>query len=615
MCGIAGIASLDGSTPGSDRVRRMTDLIRHRGPDGEGLMTSGAVAFGHRRLAIIDPKGGQQPIADVTGRYVLTYNGEIYNYRELRQELPEFEFQTESDTEVLLHAYQKWGIECLGRLRGMFAFAIYDGETGIAHVVRDRLGIKPLYYGISGGAFVFASELAALAETETRAPDIRHQSIADYLHLQYVPTPTTIYERFKKLPPATYAEIDTRKGTHMVREYWSLEQSLAEKSDDAVEDALDRLLREAVEIYVRSDVPFGAFLSGGIDSSVISSYVHKVLKEPLKTFTIGFDHPELSEITWAQQAADIIGTDHEARIVSPEMAIDVLRKIVRHFGEPFGDSSAVPTYYVSQCAAAKVKMVLSGDGADELFAGYHSYPDLFAMARAARGRPGVSQWIGALFGGEQPSVDLQYQHDIRRQVFACDDVARLVGAASYSPPSPPRYPGKGDEFTQLQYQDVKTYLLDDILTKVDRMSMANSLELRVPYLEHFVVEFAFSLALSHRLRWDDANQQAIGKYALKRLAGRIFPPQFINRRKMGFGIPVQEWMAGPLRPLLSDIVATRSHVAFDFLSRDQVMRVFNDFWSGRSYGAGQAWVLMMLLLWFEYRRDYVEAPADEGAHV
>lgn len=597
MCGISGVVYLDGRMADAAPIEVMNRLQRHRGPDGEGVHAEGAIAFGHRRLAIIDPTGGHQPLVDYDAGTVLTYNGEIYNYRELRAELSPCPFYTDSDTEVLLRAYQKWGIACVTRLRGMFAFALYDRMAGKVFLVRDRLGIKPLYYRREPGRIIFASELNPVVAVSEGAMAVDPDAVAAYLYYQYVPCPATIYEGVHKLEPATRLEIDLTTGETRQERYWSLEPAPRVWNEKKTVDELDALLAEVTDLYVRSDVPFGAFLSGGIDSSMVTAYMAQALPKPVQTFSIGFPEEDLSELPWAREAAGILGTDHHERIVSSNMGLEVLAHLVRHFGEPFGDSSAVPTYYVSRAASAEVKMVLSGDGGDELFAGYHSYPALYDMAGHGR-QPGLLGHLRGLFGVNRPAWSLQEAHDAQRRIFGLDDVNALTGRR-WTPPPPPFFADARDDMQRLQYQDLTTYMLDDILTKVDRMSMAASLEVRVPLLDHHLVEFAFSLPLEARIRRIPGQDAPVGKYILKSLAGRSFRPEFVHRRKMGFGIPVNDWLTGPLRPLLFHMLDSPGNAVFQFVDRQAARRVVTEFEAGRGYGAGAVWVLLMLMLWFD----------------
>jgi asparagine synthase (glutamine-hydrolysing) len=605
MCGIAGIAYFDGRPVAPDALQRMADALRHRGPDGEGLYVNGSVGFAHRRLSIIDPAGGRQPFTDAEAGLALTYNGEVYNYKEIRQRLADRgRLRTESDTEVVLASYRERGIDCLTEFRGMFVFALHDRSAQRLYLVRDRLGIKPLYYSMTSDRLVFASELNALLRAGCVDGGIDPSAVASYFRYGYVATPASIYSAVKKLPPATYLIVDLDSGRTSLERYWSLSASPLRYADE--EEALDRLngmLTETVRLYLRSDVPFGSFLSGGVDSSVVSAVMAQELTEPVHTFTIGFREAPHSELPYARSAAERLRSDHSETVVSAEMLQDILPVLARQFGEPFGDSSAIPTYYVSQAAAAKVRMVLSGDGGDELFAGYDSY--LMALLRMDDRREsgvGFGRTLRVLWGRcvmnreNAPRDPLQDLHDSQREVFRPDSLSTLLGE-DIAMPQPEReaWDGATDPITRFQYQDLRTYLPDDVLTKVDRMSMANSLEVRVPLLDHKLVEFAFALPLSMKLsRYKESVRT---KHLLKRSAERFFPRSLLDRPKMGFGIPVIQWLVHDLADFVQDHLMERNHLLFDHGSRTEIHRLVREFYGGRQEHVAKIWFLLMFKLW------------------
>jgi len=362
MCGIAGIVNFNGRPVDAQELARVNEALAHRGPDGEGIYCQGNVGIAHRRLAIIDPQTGSQPFFSEDRKLILSYNGEVYNYYEIRQELrADHNFRSRSDTEVVLNAYQKWGINCLERFRGMFALAIYDSRRERLYLVRDRVGIKPLYYARLDDRFAFASELGALLHFPWLPRDIETQSVANFLRYSYVPTPATIYKRIYKLEPGHYLEVDTREGRIRKERYWDLRMNIEEPRRQDFLEALNSKLDETIQIYLRSDVPFGCFLSGGVDSSLVAALMARHLQGRVRTFSIGFDEPEHSELPYGAEASRVIGTVHHEKVVSSQLAIDLLQRMVIHFGEPFADSSAVPSYYVSRETCGHVKMVLSGD--------------------------------------------------------------------------------------------------------------------------------------------------------------------------------------------------------------------------------------------------------------
>ncbi len=611
MCGIAGIVHLDGRPVARADLERMNRAQAHRGPDGEGVFLDGAVGLGHTRLAIIDPAGGEQPLLSDDGRLALVYNGEVYNYRELRDELAGggTRFRTASDTEVVLRAYERWGTAAVERFRGMFAFALYDGRQGRLVLVRDRLGIKPLYYGRADGRFVFASELAALRGLGL--PDaIDPEAVAAYLRYQYVPTPRTIYRHLRKLEPGHVLELDPRTGAITDRAYWRLAVRVRERSEEACLEELNAALDETARLYVRSDVPFGAFLSGGVDSSLVTAVMGPHVGEPVRTFAIGFYEREHSELPWADEVSRTLGTAHTERVVSPEAALEVIRRLVVHFGEPFADSSAVPTYYVSREGASRVKMVLSGDGGDEGFGGYWSYA--WSRREAAWAWPALGRAMGRCLarlgptarlrrGGRFLAMDPEAKHHAQREIFGPDDLRAVLHPDVPAPPRKRLAAGTVDDgvdpVTRFQALDVQTYLLDDILTKVDRMSMANSLEVRVPLLDHEIVELAFSLPPEMKVRRTRRGVRT--KHLLKRSAARFFPDRLLDRPKQGFGIPIVAWCRGPLREPIEAGLRARANPLFDWIRFDTVRNLLDAFLAGEDGRVAQVWALWMFDLWMK----------------
>ncbi len=600
MCGIAGIIRFEeGARIEPARLRAMADIQSHRGPDGDGLHIHGTVGFSHRRLAIIDPSGGQQPLVDPDSGLSITYNGEVYNYLEIRRGLGDAGFTTGCDTEVVLRAWRRWGADALEHFRGMFAFAIHDPRQGKVFLVRDRLGIKPLYYSLSPSGVTFASELGAIA-ADQRQLEIDREALSLYLRFGYVPAPRSIFKNVFKLEPGHYLAIDIGRGVVEKICYWKLAPEIAQIDEATALDELDHILRDTIKLYVRSDVPFGAFLSGGVDSSLVTALMSETLGGGVRTFSIGFDDKQYSELPYARDAAERLGTLHRQEVLSPSLSPSFLENLAGRFGEPFSDSSALPTWLVSEVASRDVKMVLSGDGGDELFAGYASYPAVELSRRSVATSPlyqavaklAVGTRVGAYAAAR--SGDWRHEHNRRRDTFDLVDRIRLTRAAV--PEMPDRQEAAIDPVTWCQLRDLETYLPDDILTKVDRMSMAHSLEVRVPLLDHKLVEFAFSLPLKLRLRPEQSGFTA--KYLLKRAAERFFPRAFLDRPKWGFGIPLQKWLSGPLKPLVLDLLGG-NRVAFSGAHLDdvEVRRVVREFYDGRSERVGQVWALLSLELW------------------
>lgn len=602
MCGIAGIARFDGAPPDVRTLSRVNAALAHRGPDGEGRYVAGPVALAHRRLAIIDPAGGRQPFVDEEAGLALTYNGEVYNYVEIRGELGGARFLTESDTEVVLRAYVRWGIDCLARFRGMFAFALYDRRADRLYLVRDRLGIKPLYYHADRDRLVFASELAAVMACGDIDREIDPEALDGYLRFGYVPTPRTIWRGVRKLEPGCYLEVDLSCGRVAQHRYWRLEPAVRARPLDQAAEELDALLDETIGLYVRSDVAFGAFLSGGVDSGLVSALMARVLGTPVRSFTIGFAEDSYSELPYAAQAARLIGAQHTAAVLSPELSQSLLLRLAGRFGEPFADSSAIPTWHVSNLAARDVKMVLSGDGGDELFAGYNSYGAVLdaVSGRAERGLNMLGRglaWLGTLTGASTARSDWRHAHHRQRDTFSASQRARLLGQMpAMTATDDLDRPDQADPVTRCQIHDLQTYLLDDILVKVDRMSMDNSLEVRVPLLDHKLVEFAFTLPTALKIG-HGTDGQVETKRLLKKSAARFYPRELVERRKWGFGIPIHQWLGGPLKPLVHDLLddgASRLSGQFDTTALRGVVR---DYYAGRQERAGELWNLLAFRLW------------------
>lgn len=627
MCGIFGSVALHRPISDADvrAVEHGTALLAHRGPDGQGVATHGQVCLGHRRLSIVDLTGGAQPMWSADRSGFVSYNGEVYNFDALERELSATgrQFVTRSDTEAVLNAFLEWGPDCVGRLRGMFAFAAADFAKQQVLLARDRLGKKPLYYTVRDGVLTWASELEALYRS-VGPFTLDLEALDGYLAWQYIAAPRTIYKEVRALPPGHLALVDLRTGTIDERCYWHLKFSEDRSiSPEEWGERLDAGIRDAVAVRFMSDVPFGAFLSGGIDSSLVVAYMSELMATPVKTFTIGFREAEWSEVEFAEQAARIARTDHYMEIVEPE-SLSLLPLLVRHYGQPFADSSAIPTYYVSRVASQHVKMVLSGDGGDESFAGYNSYEYVMGQMASARlpTRRGKHNWFRELatFAYRRmrrastprlPLVDELYREQSvtahhfypadRRKLFRQEfrNVVRDPDAerrALLDLDSAPI-------LTRLQYLDLMMYLPFDILTKVDIAAMANSLEVRVPLLDHHVVELA--AAMPTELKLKPLAEGVERKHILKQLARRWYPPELVDRRKMGFGVPVGEWMAGELRHdtrrrLLDSPVLPR---LFD-------MSFVSDLWNRhvlRKDASSQIWNLLFLEEWLRSHEEALAA--------
>ena len=527
---------------------------------------------------------------------MLTYNGEVYNYIELRRELADTAFRTTGDTEAVLLSWRRWGPGSLGRFRGMFAFALADLRSGQLHLVRDRLGIKPLYYAVRPDRIVFASELGALVAGLGGTPAVDREALSLYLRYGYVPTPLTIWQDVRKLGPGWRLQVDVARGRAALHQWWQPRLAPQERAEDSALEELTSLLADTIGLYTRSDVPFGAFLSGGVDSSLVTALMAERLGR-VRTYSIGFDDPQYCELPHAETAARQLGTDHRAELLPASTATELLPRLAARFGEPFADSSCLPTWLVSHLAAADVKMVLSGDGGDELFGGYASYAAVLAARRSGKPLERAFAWIR----GTASTDDWKAIHHRHRDTFDPAARARLLGRGPETDIDElPDGPG-ADEVLRCQVHDLGAYLLDDILTKVDRASMDNSLEVRVPLLDHKLVEFALTLPLALRLR--QGHGGTVGKYLLKRAAERYFPRSFLDRPKWGFGIPVARWLDGEFGDLAEEMLDSGAHAMAGLVEPEEVRRIWREYRAGRADLIGAVWNLLALRLW----RDHAAA--------
>lgn len=568
MCGIAGVVVAPGvGAPSPDLGMRMNGEILHRGPDDGGLHHDARSVLGMRRLSIIDVEGGHQPMYSPDAMVCIVFNGEIYNYRELRAELERqgHAFASFSDTEVILHAYLRHGTDAFAMLDGMFAVAIWDRRSGTLLLARDRFGEKPLYYHHDARRLLFGSELKCLLQADDWPRELDQDALQAYFTYGYVPAPLSVFRGVSKLPPAHWLRY--RDGEIAMQRYWR--PSVASKrrfaSEDAAAEELSDLLERAVASRLVADVPFGAFLSGGLDSSTVVALMSRQLAAPVKTFTIGFDDARYSELDDARAVARHLGTDHHELVVQPD-AVDLLERLVWHFDEPFADASAVPTFLVSELAGKHVKMVLTGDGGDELFAGYDRYLKLLSLERLGPLRTpaaGALGLAGALAPeplgmrlrriGERLRLPLRERY-LSGVALMRPDTLQALGAGAggfghYHLPMLAADSGTsapGSALDQAVEIDLHSYLPDDILVKLDRMAMANSLEGRSPFLQPDLAEFA--LSLPKRLRIRDGR----GKHLLRKVAARWLPPAVLSKPKQGFALPLPAWFRGPLRELAAD---------------------------------------------------------------
>lgn len=562
MCGITGMVHFDGSCAARESLWRMTSSLAHRGPDAEGLHVLGAAGLGHRRLSIIDIENGRQPLLNEDGQVAVTFNGEIYNFRELREQLVGLghSFRTRSDTEVIVHAWEQWGKNCVERFRGMFAFAVADWRRRVIFLARDHLGIKPLYYFVNERRAAFASELQALRVLSDFPSDLDLRALDQYLFLGYIPAPRTVFKGVSKLPPASRMLVYLDGRTEGPEQYWHLEYRPERgKSAEQWAEELESVIRESVKAHLVADVPFGAFLSGGMDSSLIVGMMAEEMTQPVKAFTIAFDEEEFSELAYARQVAERWGVEHHVEVVRPD-ALAVLPSLVRHYGEPFGDSSAVPTHYVSRLARRFVVMVLSGDGGDEAFAGYNRYQGWLrwlypkapqrswwkrllrpvasaAFPRRFRPDPGPGPQIPTA-AAWQPFVQC-IARELRRNLWRPEHLAHFDLPVEAFDVLDRRVRDVPPESFG-QYADYQTYLPNDILVKVDVASMMHGLEVRTPLVDVRVAEFAARIPAEVSLA-RAADGRLLSKSLLRRILSRQLPESFVDRPKMGFLAPIRRW--------------------------------------------------------------------------
>jgi asparagine synthase (glutamine-hydrolysing) len=613
MCGIAGFVRSAGCLPGDEALLgAMCDAIRHRGPDDDGRRIIGAAALGMRRLSIIDVAGGQQPITNETGEVTVVFNGEIYNYHQLRDRLLKagHRLTTRSDTETLVHLYEDDGDSLVESLRGMYGFAIWDSRRQRLLLGRDRLGIKPLYYWERPDGLSFASELRSFLADPAFEARIADEAMALYLSFGYVPDPHCIFQGVRKLAPGHVLTWSRQEGIEVQR-YWSpLRPELSVEAPEAIEE-LRRLLEESVRCHLESEVPLGAFLSGGIDSSTVVALMARAMDRRVQTFSIGFEEPEYNEAPHAARVAAALGTDHTELIVRPD-ADQLVEDVIVGFDEPFADSSALPTLLVSHLARERVTVALSGDGGDELFGGYTRYAEVAGMApplpvglrKLLRGlallrRPGASgrAWMLTRSGGNRGRYATTVASPLSVAEGGLGDahVARYVGSIEHLlDPWFDRF-GSRDFVTQMMLVDLETYLPGDILTKVDRMSMAVSLEARVPILDHHVVEFAMSLP--SRLK----QQNGVGKMILRQAIHGLVPESVLTKPKQGFGVPLTEWFRGPLRYRIDNLTSRDSAIE-EWTDATAVRRITREHLSGQRDHGGTIWRLLVLDGWLRALR-------------
>ena len=620
MCGIAGIYNIKTQEAvNGSLLKAMTDAIVHRGPDEEGFYISGSVGLGHRRLSIIDLEGGHQPLSNEDQSVWVAFNGEIYNFKELKEDLvyKGHTFKTNSDTEVIAHLYEEKEEECFRYLRGMFAIAIWDQRKKKLILGRDRVGKKPLFYLYDGSRVVFASEMKAILEVPGIRKDVNLEAVSDYFSFLYVPAPKSIFKSIRKVLPGHYL-VFSEKGERD-EEYWDI--SFGESIERSEEEWCERILatlEEAVRLRLISDVPLGAFLSGGIDSSAVVTLMTKLTGNSVVTTSIGFEEKEFDELQYARMVASLNQSRHYEQIVCPD-AVGIIEKLSWHYDEPFADSSAIPTYYVSQVARENVTVALSGDGGDELFGGYRRYifdkrenqtrsflppnfrkyvfgslaalyPKADWAPRVLRGKTTFQNLVCSHIEGYYRSVSA-LKPELKNELFHKDLLQELSGYNSLNVLKEyyDRLPHHVDPLSRIFYVDIKTYLPDDILAKVDRASMAHSLEVRAPLLDHVFMELAATIPSTCKVKG------VSGKVILKKALESILPHDILYRKKMGFGVPLAMWFRHDLKEMTASLLfnSRSDHL----LNSSTVEKIWKEHQSGLRDRSTELWTIFIFQLW------------------
>ncbi|MFQ5636708.1 MAG: asparagine synthase (glutamine-hydrolyzing) [bacterium] len=622
MCGICGVTFFDRERLVNEHiVERMCEVIRHRGPDEGGLKIQGHVGIGMRRLSIIDLVTGRQPISNEDGRIWIVFNGEIYNHQELRQELEKkgHRFRTHCDTEAIVHAYEEYGEDCPKKLNGMFGFAIWDQKKQSLFLARDRLGIKPLYYYLDSEKFAFGSELKSILQVPGVPREVDLQALDMYLTFEYVPSPHSIFKGIFKLPPGQ--SLTLRDGKIQLREYWDLHYDEKQVDERQLCEQLVELLQDAVKIRLMSDVPLGAFLSGGIDSSAIVALMSRAMDRPVKTFSIGFKEATYNESDYARIVANHYKTEHHEFTIETH-ALELTEKLIRHLDEPFGDFSIFPTYLVSQIARDYVTVALSGDGGDELFGGYDTYlanraANIYAKVPSFARRNIIEKFLNKIpptekkkglinrakrfVEGMRLPADLKHtrwmiflQETEKASLYSNEMRTHLKDFDSFEfiRRSFKRV-NSNDDLNRQLYVDIKTYMVDDILVKVDRMSMASSLEARVPLLDHRFVELTASIPGTLKLHGRQT------KHIFKKAMQPLLPPQILSRGKEGFSIPIKNWLKEDLKDLMLDVLEPARIQQDGFFNPQHVQQLIDEHLSGIENHSHRLWSMMVFGIWHE----------------
>lgn len=629
MCGICGKLHFDPSyRVGLPEIERMAEPIINRGPDDEGFHFEGNVGLGFRRLSIIDLDAGHQPLANEDDSIWIVFNGEIYNYQQLRRHLLDkgHRFKTQTDTETIVHLYEEYGPQCVKHLRGMFAFAIWDGREKKLFCARDRFGIKPFFYYLDDQKFVFASEIKSILAEGKIDQSLSLQGLDHYLAFGYSSEDSTIFKHIKKLKPGYSLEIQTGKAP-VFRKYWEIQyQPDHSKSEAEWCELIDQKLSESIKMHLMSDVPLGAFLSGGIDSSAVVAHMSQHSDQPVKTFSIGFKEAGFNELPYAREVANMYNTEHHERIVEPE-SVSLLSKLVSTYNEPFADASAIPTYYVSKFAREFVTVILSGDGGDELFAGYNKYPKIrninaynimpdqfnrYFWGGIHRALPGGVAGKGMTYYLSQARKTLaayfSVWHISERQRMYRPDIWKQVGG---SPAERYRAGIIGgyattDPIFRVQHMDMRTFMVDDVLTKVDRVSMQNSLEVRVPILDHEFAELSFKIPSHLKLKGNEK------KYILKKAVAKYLPDSVLSHKKQGFALPLKVWFKDDLKEYVNDRLIHTKGPLYDYLDQKFVAKIIDHHHTGMRDFSHRIWTLLFLDEWLQQQTQTHQLNAFAG---
>jgi len=621
MCGICGIYNFNEQQLISREIlKRMTDVLAHRGPDDEGYYVGGNIGLGHRRLSIIDLAAGHQPMSNEDGSIWIVFNGEIYNYPELHKTLLNkgHKFKTKSDTETIIHLYEEEGEDCVNNLRGMFAFAIWDQKNRKLLLARDRLGIKPLYYFIDNERCIFGSEMKSILQCPDVPREVNPQALDDYLTFLCVPAPKTIFRDVKKLLPGCILICTPDRIS--VKQYWDVDFSdVSDLTENDYIEQIYHILQDSVKCRLMSEVPLGAFLSGGIDSSAIVGIMSNLLENPVTTSSIGFREKTYSELNYAKIVASHFKTEHHEHIVTPD-ASEILPKLIWHLDEPFADASAIPTYYVSQTARQHVTVALSGDGGDEMFAGYRRYyydslenycrqvipTELrrYIIGTIAKIYP-KADWLPQPLRAKTFLTNVSMspergffnsrstcEYQLRQKLYTPDFKRKLDNYDSFNVLEHHFQKANTDDaLSKVQYVDIKTYLVDDILTKVDRMSMAHSLEVRVPLLDHNLVEYVATIPSNLKLKGKQS------KYIFKNILRNLLPEEILLRKKMGFTVPIGNWLKNDLKPMAEELLLNGRMSNRGYFEAGMIKKMWEQHQRGIKNYESPLWCLLILEMW------------------